>query len=119
MMKLNDLQQRIFALLPQVEMRFFEPMAKHTSFRIGGPAEVMVFPKNASELSEILKCGLPCEEDYGKYFKNPLSVQHPLASIEIVPFDSAYVMLLSKDKKIVDDFMRVYTKSEWLEEYNK
>ncbi len=55
MMKLNDLQQRIFALLPQVEMRFFEPMAKHTSFRIGGPAEVMVFPKNASELSDILK----------------------------------------------------------------
>lgn len=76
------------------------------------------FDKNI-ELSEILKFGLPCEEDYGKYFKNPLSLQHPLASIEIVPFDSAYVMLLSKDKTIVDDFMRVYTKSEWLEEYNK
>ena len=32
-----------------------EPMAKHTSFRIGGPVEVMAFPKNAEELSELLK----------------------------------------------------------------
>ena len=30
-------------------------MAKHTSFRIGGPAEVMAFPKNTEELSQLLK----------------------------------------------------------------
>ena len=30
-------------------------MAKHTSFRIGGPAEVMAFPENAEQLAEILK----------------------------------------------------------------
>jgi UDP-N-acetylmuramate dehydrogenase len=30
-------------------------MAKHTSFRIGGPAEVMAFPKNKEELSKLLK----------------------------------------------------------------
>jgi UDP-N-acetylmuramate dehydrogenase len=30
-------------------------MANHTSFRIGGPAEVMVFPKNAGELAAIMK----------------------------------------------------------------
>ncbi len=55
MMNQNDFQQKISALLPEMELRYFEPMAKHTSFRIGGPAEVMAFPKNPEELSRILK----------------------------------------------------------------
>lgn len=52
---LTDFQQKISALLPDIELRFNEPMAKHTSFRIGGPAEVMAFPKNAKELSLLLQ----------------------------------------------------------------
>lgn len=55
MTKQTELQQKLTALIPNVSMRFFEPMAKHTSFRIGGPAEVMVFPKNAGEMAEILR----------------------------------------------------------------
>ena len=55
MTELTDFQQRISALLNDLELRFNEPMAKHTSFRIGGPAEVMAFPKNAEELSAILR----------------------------------------------------------------
>ncbi len=51
----TELQNKIAALLPNVELRFDEPMAAHTSFKIGGPAEIMAFPKNAEELSEILK----------------------------------------------------------------
>ena len=54
MTELTDFQQKISALLKAVELRFDEPMAKHTSFKIGGPAEVMAFPKNTEELSEIL-----------------------------------------------------------------
>lgn len=48
-------QQRFSALFPNMELRFAEPMAKHTSFRIGGPAEVMAFPKSAQELSALLR----------------------------------------------------------------
>jgi len=55
MMELKLFQQKISVLLPQIELRFNESMAKHTSFQIGGPAEVMAFPKNAEELSELLK----------------------------------------------------------------
>lgn len=51
----TELQTKIAALLPQLELRFDEPMASHTSFKIGGPAEIMAFPKSAEELSEILK----------------------------------------------------------------
>jgi len=55
MMNMTDLQQELSALLPEVELRYFEPMSKHTSFRIGGSAEVMAFPRNVSELAKILK----------------------------------------------------------------
>ncbi len=54
MLELNDFQIKIMDLLPGICLKFWEPMAKHTSFRIGGPAEVMVFPKNTEELAEIL-----------------------------------------------------------------
>ena len=32
-----------------------EPLSKHTSFRIGGPAELMVFPRTCKELSRTLR----------------------------------------------------------------
>ena len=55
MMELTIFQQKISAFLTEIELRFNEPMAKHTSFRIGGPVEVMAFPKSREELAEILK----------------------------------------------------------------
>ncbi|MBI4715443.1 MAG: UDP-N-acetylmuramate dehydrogenase [Nitrospirae bacterium] len=36
------------------EVRFDEPMARHTSFRVGGPADVMVFPKDGDDLARAL-----------------------------------------------------------------
>ena len=52
MTELNLFQQKISALLPSVELKFNEPLAKHTSFRIGGPAEVLAFPKNPEQLRD-------------------------------------------------------------------
>ena len=48
-------QEKISTCLSDIDLRFNEPMHKHTSFRIGGDAEVMVFPKNAEELAKVLK----------------------------------------------------------------
>lgn len=50
------------ALLPEVALRREEPLAAHTSFRIGGPAEVMAFPKNGAELAKILKTSALLDE---------------------------------------------------------
>lgn len=36
-------------------VRFNEAMGRHTSFRIGGPAEVMFFPKDVPDLKMVLK----------------------------------------------------------------
>lgn len=55
MTELTEFQQKISALLPEIDLKMNEPMAKHTSFRIGGGAEVMAFPKNKEELSRLLK----------------------------------------------------------------
>ncbi len=52
MRDLTSLQKQ---LRSQCELKYFEPMSSHTSFRIGGEAEVMAFPKNAEELADILK----------------------------------------------------------------
>ena len=55
MSEFTVLQGNLQKLLPEIELRFEESMSRHTSFRIGGPAEVMAFPKNKEELSKILK----------------------------------------------------------------
>lgn len=52
---LTDLQLKISAQLPDMELRFEEPMSGHTSFRIGGNVEVMAFPKTCDELAQLLK----------------------------------------------------------------
>ncbi len=55
MTELTDFQRKISAFLPEIALQFEEPMAKHTSFRIGGGAEVMAFPKDREELAKLLK----------------------------------------------------------------
>ena len=56
MTELTVFQQKISTLLPEIDLRLDESMAKHTSFRIGGPAEVMAFPKTREELASVLRC---------------------------------------------------------------
>ncbi len=54
-MEFTAFQKKISTILPAISLAFDEPMAKHTSFRIGGPAEVMAFPKTQEELSCICR----------------------------------------------------------------
>ena len=55
-----------FALkLPGIAMKREEPLSMHTSFHIGGPAELMAFPATEGELSQLLRAaafGLPAEQ---------------------------------------------------------
>ena len=47
--------QAIFAGCTAKELLLEEPMAKHTSFRIGGPADVLAQPADEAELAALLK----------------------------------------------------------------
>ena len=51
MSEMTQLQQAMQAAFPQTELRMEEPLALHTSFKIGGPCEVMAFPRTIQELS--------------------------------------------------------------------
>ncbi len=55
MTEMTILQQKLADLSPACRLKYNEPMADHTSFRIGGKAEVFAMPQNAEELAEILK----------------------------------------------------------------
>ncbi len=55
MEKTLEWKARIREGLPRFAVLEQEPLSKHTSFRIGGPAELMAFPRNPQELAHLLK----------------------------------------------------------------
>ena len=55
MTELTALQRYFWNNFPVEILKLNEPLSRHTSFRIGGPAAVMVFPRNAEELSAVLR----------------------------------------------------------------
>lgn len=68
-------------------------------------------------LEEVLKYDFPRAEDYNGFWSKPISMQHPLARIEIVPWDSTMTMIFSDDKNIIDSFRAAYPFSVDFETY--
>ena len=64
MTKLTEFVRNIRNHYPDLELREQEPMAKHTSFRIGGEAKVMAMPKNEEELSAVLQMSRQLDISY-------------------------------------------------------
>ncbi len=76
------------------------------------------FPEESSK-DEILKYNFPQADEYGGLWKNPVSMQHPLAEIEIVALDSSMTIFISKNDNIVDMFKKNNPLAGDLEEYNE
>lgn len=55
MMSLDVLEQELKKACPGLETRRDEPMNRHTSFRVGGPAALMVFPETPGEAADLLR----------------------------------------------------------------
>ena len=53
-MNKTDLSRLFIEELKDVKVLMDEPMKKHTSFRIGGPVDVMIIPSNEGELIEAI-----------------------------------------------------------------
>ena len=70
-------------------------------------------------LDEILKHPLPCADGCGGFGKDPLSIQHPLAEIEIVPWDSSLTLIYSERRNIVDSFRKHFPLSEDMVSFNQ
>ena len=53
MKTIEALRQTLYDALPRRIFREEEPLARHTSFRIGGPAELMAFPTEPAQLQTL------------------------------------------------------------------
>lgn len=70
-------------------------------------------------LEQVLEwCSLPGVDTHSGYWELLPTAQHPLASIEIVPWDSSLVLFLAEDPQLVAAFRRGFPLSEDLSQYN-
>ena len=51
----EQLHNALSAACPELELRVDEPMSRHTSFRVGGPAALMALPKTLEEAQVCVK----------------------------------------------------------------
>lgn len=49
----KDIADIIVGIVGADNVRFDEPMKKHTTFKIGGPADIMVYPHTSEEVKEV------------------------------------------------------------------
>ena len=55
MERVRKLQKLLAERHPSLELRTDEPMSRHTTFRIGGPAALMALPRTAGEAKAAVK----------------------------------------------------------------
>lgn len=53
--------QQLYTMLSAAQVRLDEPLANHTTFKIGGPADVLVLPATLEEVSHVLKTARRCQ----------------------------------------------------------
>lgn len=62
---MNDINQKLEAILSEENIVRNEPLAKHTTFKIGGPAEYFVTPENKDQLKLVIQV---CKESNIPYY---------------------------------------------------
>ena len=50
----QNLMNELYKIVGEQNVRMDEPMSRHTTFRIGGPAQVFVTPQTAEELGQVV-----------------------------------------------------------------
>lgn len=76
------------------------------------------FSKDISK-EKVLQYELPKADGYEGFWRNPVSMQHPLAEMEIVAWDSSLTIFISKDESIIDLLQENNVLAEDLEKYNE
>jgi len=47
--------KKISEIIPEERLRWQEPLSEHTTFKVGGPADVLVFPQSIGEIQQLIK----------------------------------------------------------------
>ena len=61
--RLKRLRDALRASCPDLELREREPMSRHTTFRIGGPARLMALPRTAEEARTALRTAMELDAE--------------------------------------------------------
>ena len=69
-------------------------------------------------LNEVLQYDLPYANGYTGFWLDDVGIQHPLADIEIVAWDSSLTLFISKDDELADKFLQAFPLSEDLSAKN-
>lgn len=51
---------RILEIIPEERLRWQEPLSAHTTFKVGGPADLMIFPQSVGEIQQVVRV---CREE--------------------------------------------------------
>ena len=66
---------------------------------------------------DVFKYDSPVSEENENIWKMPLSLQHPLSSIEIIAWDSSLTVIISKDEAVISTLMKNKDSSIKLEQF--
>ncbi|MDD7412651.1 MAG: UDP-N-acetylmuramate dehydrogenase [bacterium] len=55
--------EKLYAFAPRARVLENEPLARHTTFRVGGPADVLFLPESAQELQQAMELAREAGED--------------------------------------------------------
>lgn len=77
-----------------------------------------VFSKEIT-LEEVLKYKYPYADGYSGFWENPITIQHPLATTEIVAWDGSKVLVISKKEELANTLLQKNDSAKDLEEYNQ
>ena len=55
--------EKLYAFAPRARVLENEPLARHTTFRVGGPADVLFLPESAQELQRAMELAREAGED--------------------------------------------------------
>jgi hypothetical protein len=75
--------------------------------------------ENNISFKKILEYDFPYADGNKTFWDEEIKIQHPLAEVEIVPFDSTFVLFISKNNSFVETFIKKFPLAKDLEEYNK
>ena len=76
------------------------------------------FEKNVT-LQQILVSKVPFADGNKSFWQLPLKIEHPLATIEIVAWDSSCSLFISSNDATIREFSKLYPLAIDLEQYNQ
>ena len=111
MERLVELKKRLAERCPALELREGEPMSKHTTFRIGGPAALMALPGTMEEVQTVFKTA--AELDVEPFFLGNGS--------NLLVSDAGYRGVVIQIFKEMEDSLKdeLWDGSQWVADYRR